>query len=107
MKPTGSKLAEYIRVSSDKQDTQRQRDANNGWAERHGLPILFHFEDSEGRNPRDQSAKRADFQALLKAVEAGKVDTVIVDAQDRFGTKDAFEWDKLISLLRDNDCELW
>lgn len=107
MKPAGNKLADYIRVSSDKQDTQRQREAIDGWAARFGLPILFHFQDSEGRNPRDQSAKRADFQALLKAVEAGKVDTIIVDAQDRFGTKDAFEWGKFIYQLRENDCELW
>jgi DNA invertase Pin-like site-specific DNA recombinase len=107
MKPTGDKLASYIRVSSDKQDTQRQRDSVAQWAQSVALPMLFKFEDSEGRNPRDLAAKRPQFQALLKAVEAGEVDTIIVDSQDRFGTKDAHEFGKFVSLLNDNGCELW
>jgi DNA invertase Pin-like site-specific DNA recombinase len=107
MKPTGKKLASYIRVSSDKQDTSRQRESIERWADAHGLPILFSFEDSEGKNPRDQAAKRTEFQKLLKAVEADAVDTIIVDSQDRFGTADGWELGKYITLLRENACELW
>jgi DNA invertase Pin-like site-specific DNA recombinase len=105
--PTGDKLAAYIRVSSDKQDTQRQTESVTRWAAGVGLPILNTFADSEGKNPRDQADKRPEFQKLLRAVERGEVDTIIVDSQDRFGTKNAHEFGKFMSLLGDHGCELW
>ncbi len=43
----------------------------------------------------------------LRAVEAGSIDTIVVDSQDRFGTKDAHEWGKFLSLLGEHGCELW
>lgn len=92
--------AAYLRISSDKQDTQRQRESLAKFE-----PALW-FEDSEGKNPRDQAAKRKGFQALFKAVESGLVQRIVVDRQDRFGVKDAYEFGKFISLLRDHNCEL-
>ena len=50
--------------------------------------------------------KRPDFQRLLKAVQAGQVDTIVVQALDRFGVKDAYEMGKFFSILRDHDCRL-
>src|SRR5690606_8344712 len=64
------------------------------------------FEDSDGKNPRHRADKRQNFQALLKSVQAGRFERIIVDSQDRFGTKDAYEWGKFMSLLRDHGCEL-
>ena len=99
--------AAYLRVSSDTQDVSRQRQSIQDWADRNGHVIGHWFEDSEGRNPRDKSAKRIEFQKLLKSVEAGVVEKIIVDSQDRFGTKDAYELGKFLTILRENDCELW
>lgn len=100
-------IAAYLRISSDTQDSRRQCDSISAWAERNGHSIGHWFKDIEGRNPRDKAAKRSDFQRLLKAVETGLVKKIIVDSQDRFGTRDAYEFGKFATLLRDNDCELW
>ncbi|MEX0938323.1 MAG: recombinase family protein [Pirellulales bacterium] len=98
-------IAAYIRVSSDQQDTQRQRNSIEGWATRNESIALW-FEDSAGRNPRDLPQKRKGFQQLLKAVEAGIVKTIVVDSQDRFGTRDAYQWGSLLTILKDNGCRL-
>jgi DNA invertase Pin-like site-specific DNA recombinase len=98
--------AAYLRVSSDKQDASRQRLNVAASAERIGKTIGRWYEDSEGRNSRHRADKRKAFQQMLADVQAGSVKTIIVDSQDRFGTKDAFEWGKFVSLLRDHECEL-
>lgn len=103
---TDMSTAAYIRVSSDKQDVTRQRESIGRWAERNE-PITLWFEDSEGRNPRDMAHKRAGFQRLLKAVEAGLVSRIIVDSQDRFGTRDAHQWGAFLTTLHDHDCKLF
>ena len=100
-------IAAYLRVSSDKQDVERQRKSIEVWSERQGFAIAHWFEDSEGRNPRDKAAKRPEFQRLLSSVDSGLVSKIVVDSQDRFGTKDAYELGKFLTLLRENDCELW
>jgi DNA invertase Pin-like site-specific DNA recombinase len=99
--------AAYIRVSSDKQDVSRQKTSCVSCATKLGLTINRWFEDSDGKNPRHRSAKRKDFQRLLTAVRSGEIDTIIVDSQDRFGTKDAFEWSTFVGLLREHSCELY
>ncbi|HEY3969432.1 MAG TPA: recombinase family protein [Planctomycetaceae bacterium] len=98
--------AAYIRVSSDQQDTTRQRRSITGCAEMLGLVVDLWYEDSEGKNPRHRAEKRKAFQRLLSDVEAGRVKTIIVDQQDRFGTKDAFEWGAFIGKLRKHRCRL-
>jgi DNA invertase Pin-like site-specific DNA recombinase len=98
--------AAYVRVSSDQQDTTRQRQSITGCAERLGLVIDVWHEDSEGKNPRHRAEKRKAFQRLLSDVAAGRVKTIIVDQQDRFGTKDAFEWGEFIGKLRKHRCRL-
>jgi DNA invertase Pin-like site-specific DNA recombinase len=98
--------AAYLRVSSDKQDTNRQRESISAWAARNGAEILHWFEDSQGKNPRDQAHKRKGFQKLLQAVRSGLVDCVVVDSQDRFGTRDAYQWGQFITELRDHGCQL-
>src|SRR5579863_1399392 len=96
----------YVRVSSDQQDTTRQRQNISGCADRLGLVIDLWQEDSEGKNPRHRAEKRKAFQRLLSDVAAGTVRTIIVDQQDRFGTKDAFEWGEFIGKLRKHRCRL-
>jgi DNA invertase Pin-like site-specific DNA recombinase len=103
-RPTGQHGVAYLRVSRDKQETIRQREAINRWAAQRELTIETWFEDT---GSRDLAAKRPEFQRLLRAVEAGAIDTIIVDSQDRFGSKDAHEWGKFLSLLGEHGCELW
>ena len=86
----GRVTAAYVRVSSDKQDTARQERR----IQAAGIPIALWFRDAEGKNPRDLPHKRPEFQCLLRAVEAGLLDKIIVDRQDRFGVADAFQWGK-------------
>ena len=102
--PTGKRGVAYLRVSRDQQETARQRSAIRRWESQQGVEIQSWFEDT---GSRDLAAKRPDFQRLLRAIEAGLIDWVVVDSQDRFGTKDAHEWGKFNSLLNDHGCELW
>ncbi len=96
----------YIRVSSDQQDTTRQKRGVSACAERLGLAIDIWYEDSEGKNSRHTPEKRKAFQRLLRDVVAGRVKTIIVDQQDRFGTSDAFQWGEFIGTLRKHRCRL-
>ncbi len=89
----------YLRCSSDPQDTLRQREA----IQRSGLKIDQWLEDHESR---DRADKRPDFQRLLRAVQAGQVDTIVVQALDRFGVRDAWELGKIFTILKDHDCRL-
>lgn len=100
-------LAAYLRVSSDEQDTTRQKQSIKHWAAHNGLTIKHWFIDEHGRNPRDKADKRLNFQRLLTLIRTGTIDAVIVDSQDRFGVKDAYEFGKYVSELRDHGCELW
>ncbi len=102
MRENGRATAAYIRVSSDKQETARQERRIKA----SGFTIAFWFRDAEGKNPRDQPDKRPDFQRLLKAVQAGLLDKIVVDRQDRFGVADAYQWGKFISLLREHGTAL-
>jgi DNA invertase Pin-like site-specific DNA recombinase len=89
----------YLRCSTDAQDTLRQREE----IRRSGIPIDQWLEDHESR---DKADKRPDFQALLRAVQAGQVDTIVVQALDRFGVRDAWELGKFFSILKDHNCRL-
>ena len=100
-------IAAYIRVSSDKQDTARQEEAVKIAARRLDLGIDVWFKDSEGRNPRDLPHKRKEFQRMMAAVEAGRLSLIIVDSQDRFGTRDAHQFGSFVTKLRDNNCSLF
>jgi DNA invertase Pin-like site-specific DNA recombinase len=98
----GRFTAAYVRVSSDKQDTARQEASINA----SGLAVRHWFRDLEGKNPRDLPNKRAAFQEMLRAVEAGMVETIVVDRQDRFGVKDAYQWGRFIDVLREHGTRL-
>jgi DNA invertase Pin-like site-specific DNA recombinase/ElaB/YqjD/DUF883 family membrane-anchored ribosome-binding protein len=102
---TNRSVAGYVRVSSDKQDTARQRASVK--ANALNLEIDQWFEDAEGHNARDMAPKRKEFQRMLGMVEAGQISTIIVDSQDRFGTKDAHELGFYVTILRKNGCSLY
>jgi DNA invertase Pin-like site-specific DNA recombinase len=103
-KPAGARGVAYLRVSSDKQDHQSQRAVIQEWLDRNGLSVSHWFHDT---GSRDLANRRPDFQRLLRAVENGLVDWIAVDAKDRFGTANTWEFGKFICQLRDHDCQLW
>jgi hypothetical protein len=106
--PKGNRGAGYIRVSDgEKQDPQRQRETVARWADNRGLVVARLYEDIEGRNPRAKAERRAHFQQLLADVQAGKWDWIVVDSQERFRTKDAFEFGYFAHLFRMSGCQLW
>lgn len=107
-KPTGKRGAAYIRVSdADKQDPQSQRTMIGHWEKRKGVTVSHYYTDTEGRNPRDRPDKRAGFQRLLADVQAGKLDWVVVDSQDRIDPADPHRMGFYLTIFKDHDCELW
>lgn len=103
-KPSGGRGVAYIRVSSDKQDTKSQKAAIQRWLDEHGLTVERWYEDI---GSRDVAYKRADFQRLLKDVENGQIDWIIVYSKDRFGTKNSYEFGRFANHLQEHDCHLW
>lgn len=98
--------AAYVRVSGDKQEVQRQLDSVSAFGKRNEVKISpqHWYED---HMPRDLSAKRPDFQRMLKAIRAGAIQWVIVDQIDRFGFADEWELVDLIRELRTANCKLY
>ncbi|MDA7979542.1 MAG: recombinase family protein [Pirellulales bacterium] len=101
------RVVAYLRVSSDRQDATRQRTQIEEWAEKHGIEIVNWFDDTKGRNPRDKADKRVNFQRMLGVAESGEVDAIVVDSQDRFGTRDVYEFGHFINQLRGYGVRLW
>src|SRR5262249_39072967 len=96
----------YLRVSGDKQETERQLASRAAFEKRHGVKIAdhHHYEDDM---PRDLSAKRPDFQRMLRAAIAGTLRWIFVDHIDRFGFADEWELVELIQTLRKAGCKLY
>jgi DNA invertase Pin-like site-specific DNA recombinase len=106
-KPTGERGCAYLRVSGDQQPIASQRQQIEAWLSARGLTVARWYIDNEGRNSRHKAEKREDFQRMLADVRDGRWDWVVVDSQDRFGTKHEFERGKFIDAFIDAGCELW
>jgi DNA invertase Pin-like site-specific DNA recombinase len=104
-RPAGARGAAYVRVSDTVQETTRQHDSIRLWAGRHGVAVAETFEDKGGR--RHEADTREGFQRLLAAVRAGKLDWVVIDAQDRLGFQDVYEYMHYVHVFRTHRCELW
>ena len=102
LKGTG---ASYIRVSTDQQDTDRQHSSVRSFQKRYSVTIAHQFED---RNwARDTAAKRPDFQRLMKMVDDGQVQWIVVDSLDRFRTKSAKQLMHFLYTLEEAGCKLY
>src|SRR5688500_10866309 len=75
----------YHRVSTTKQDTERQIADIDRWLARGGITAQHVFEDHA---PRDKAEERLQFQAMLGMVQARSLDWVVIQSIDRFGFKD-------------------
>lgn len=77
-----AKIGVYVRVSTTKQDLKSQRHAIREWAASAHVPEseLTWYEDKKSGKTMDRAA----LNRLLRHVDAGKVDTVIVYDLSRF-----------------------
>ena len=96
--------ARLLRVSTDRQDTDRQRADIARWEKKHGVSATHTFEDRESRLLAE---KRADFQRLLRLVEAGGVSWVVIQTTDRLGFKHTFELFEFLSIFLRHGVQLY
>jgi DNA invertase Pin-like site-specific DNA recombinase len=80
----GKRVGLYVRVSTDAQNTESQKQELQAWAERAGHNVVKVFEDQgiSGAKGRD---KRPAFDALLKAAVRREIDMIAVWSSDRLG----------------------
>jgi DNA invertase Pin-like site-specific DNA recombinase len=78
------RVAIYVRVSTDAQETATQRQELEAWAERAGYSVVHVYEDQgiSGAKGRDQ---RPQFDALLKAAVRREFNMIGVWSSDRLG----------------------
>lgn len=99
--------AVYHRVSTDHQDTERQQAATREWLERHNANVRpEHVYEDVGWSRAD-ARRRPAFQQALAAAEDGRIKWIVVDRQDRFGTKDKFELFHYLYRLNEAGCRLY
>jgi site-specific DNA recombinase len=96
--------AVYLRVSTDKQDAERQRRSTSEWSGRHDVKPKV-FEDIGWA--RDEADIRPEFQRLMQSVEARRISWIVVDALDRFGTKNKHQFISYIYRLQEAGCKLY
>jgi DNA invertase Pin-like site-specific DNA recombinase len=99
------RVAAYVRVSTDRQDGERQRASIGAWAKARGYTITTWFEDLG--YSRDLPHRRPDFLRMIEAIKRDQFDILVVDHRDRFGVRDQYDFGRWASILRDHDCELW
>jgi DNA invertase Pin-like site-specific DNA recombinase/uncharacterized coiled-coil protein SlyX len=97
----------YIRVSGDSQDTKRQRTAIDSWLKSQNLQVAAQFRFEDDGFDRDRPNQRPAFQRMIQYAQKGLLRWIIVDAQDRFGTKDKHQFIHYIHLLREAGCHLF
>ncbi len=100
--------AAYVRVSTDEQNPTRQYESIAAFADRYGVAIASpsHYFIDEGWS-RDKADKRPRFQQLLREVKGGRIQWIVVDRLDRFGTKDPHQLIAYLYQLRESGCKLF
>ncbi|APW63505.1 recombinase family protein [Paludisphaera borealis] len=93
----------YVRVSTDAQDTARQYTSVRKWAEDNRITLAKIYEDT-GR--RHQADDRPQFQAMIAEVQAGRIQRIVIDAQDRLGFQRVFEWYHYLFIITGKGCVL-
>lgn len=99
--------AAYIRVSTDHQDTLRQHNAIHVFEKEHGVKIAEDRWYEDQGWARDTADRRPQFQKLLGDVEAGRVQWIVVDNLDRFGTKSTKQLGHYLYRLEESKCRLF
>ncbi len=105
MESKGYLLAVYIRVSTDSQDTERQYASARHFLGKNELSVRQEFWFEDFGYARDETDRPA-FQRMLRAVEDGQVQWILVDQQDRFGTKTKKQFLHFLYVLEEAQCRL-
>jgi predicted site-specific integrase-resolvase len=96
--------ARYHRISSNKQDFDRQVDAIDRWLASHNLQAVLTFGDT---GARDLAEERFQFQVMIQKVISKEVSWVVIQSIDRLGFKDEYELFYFISIFRQHGVQLW
>ena len=99
--------AAYIRVSDDQQDTERQFASIRSFEKRHDVSISKQYWFKDEGFARNKADTRPAFNELLKLVESGRIEWIVVDALDRFGTKNAKQLMMYLYRLEEAGCKLF
>jgi DNA invertase Pin-like site-specific DNA recombinase len=99
--------AAYVRVSGDRQELQRQLDSLSAFEKRHKVKVADRRRYEDHGLPRDLSAKRPDWQRMMRAAESGALKWIAVDQIDRFGFADEWELAEMVLRLRRAGCKLY
>src|SRR5690242_16478993 len=89
--------ARYHRISSSKQDFDRQVASIDRWLRSHNLQAALTFGDT---GARDLAEERFQFQAMMEKVVSKEVSWVVIQSIDRLGFKDEYELFYFISIFR-------
>ena len=94
----------YHRVSTTRQDTERQVADIDRWLDTMKVSTSQTWEDHDSR---DKAEQRYDFQRMLSAVRSRSVDWIVIQTIDRLGFKDTYEFFSFINEFRANNVQLW
>src|SRR5215471_2915969 len=99
------RVAIYVRVSTDNQNTKNQRQELEAWAERAGHAVVKVFEDQgiSGAKGRD---KRPAFDSLLKAAVRREIEMVAVWSSDRLA-RSLSQFVEVLQTIRDTGTGLY
>ena len=99
--------AVYHRVSTDRQDADRQRQSTGEWLTRHGVSVRPEDVGEDLGWARDEADRRPAFQRLLRKADERKINWIVVDALERFGTKNKHQFISFIYRLQESSCRLY
>ena len=98
------KSGRYHRVSTARQDKERQVQDIDRWLANSDLMTSQTWEDHESR---DKVEQRYDFQRMMGAVRSRTVDWTVIQSIDRLGFKDTYEFFGFNDTFRSNNVQLW
>ena len=104
--PLAGTGAIFYRISSKKQEIKSQYESVGNWLERRRLTIdpknVFEFVVK-----RRKTTQHVDFHRLLEWANQGRINWIVVQDLDRFGSKDPYQLLEFLGKLKDSGCQLW
>lgn len=96
--------AVLYRISSKKQEIQSQYESVGNWLDRRKAKVTHTFEFVVKRR---KTSEHLDFKRFIDWVASGRINWVVVQDLDRFGSKDPYQLMGFLGQLRDHGCQLW